>query len=276
MKKPKVVRLKENEPMSTTMNEWNYENLTPEQKQEWDAEQTRLWEVKLPEDLRQAKRAAESDWTKRKETWAWIGAEDWQFGFLGWLFLNDPERACRRIVRLSLPEGGQLRAIETFRLYHDARAFPHHEPCEGEKCACSLWPTYPIHDFHTYPERIIDAYLLVTAEVEGSLRRFRGTLQDTYPMEMSASAVVFSPSTPQIVADQCATILDMTMEGNGENFYALLDGVDRCAICRHPLRDEISKLVAVGPDCAKQFGIPHTLEAASKRLALRKKLLSNI
>lgn len=61
-----------------------------------------------------------------------------------------------------------------------------------------------------------------------------------------------------------------------ENFYALLDGADRCAFCRHPLRDEVSKLVAVGPDCARQYGIPHTLEAASRRLALRKKLLAEM
>jgi hypothetical protein len=260
--------------MSIT-NENYYETLTPEQKQEWDAEQEYSWKVKLPEGLRQDKRKAEADWKHRKEVWSWIGAEDWQFGFLGWEFLNHPERACRRIVRLSLPEGGQLRVIETFRLYHDERVFPHHEACEGEKCMCSVWPTYPICDFHTYPERVIHAYLVATVEVDGSLRRFRGTLQDTYPGEMSASAVVFSSSTPQIIADRCAKILDLTMmQGDGKNFFALLDGVDRCAICRHPLRDPISKLVAVGPDCAEKFGVPHTLEAAQKRLELRKKLLS--
>jgi hypothetical protein len=64
------------------------------------------------------------------------------------------------------------------------------------------------------------------------------------------------------------------MQDKGENFYALLDGTDRCAICRHPLRDQVSKLCGVGPDCAKLYGIPHTLEAASKRLELRKKLLA--
>jgi hypothetical protein len=57
-------------------------------------------------------------------------------------------------------------------------------------------------------------------------------------------------------------------------FYALLDGAGRCAFCHKPLKDEVSKLTSVGPDCAKQFGVPHTLAAATKRLELREKLLA--
>jgi len=73
------------------------------------------------------------------------------------------------------------------------------------------------------------------------------------------------------VADQAAKTLELT--GDQDNFYALLDGSSRCAICRRTLRDPISKLVAVGPECATRYGIPHTMEAANRRLELRKKLL---
>ena len=81
----------------------------------------------------------------------------------------------------------------------------------------------------------------------------------------------FSPLAPQAIVDDCARILDVSQDA--DNFYALLDGKTRCAICRHVLRDEVSKLVGVGPDCAQRYGIPHTLAAASKRLELRRTLL---
>ena len=37
-------------------------------------------------------------------------------------------------------------------------------------------------------------------------------------------------------------------------FYALLDGSRGCAFCHHPLTDELSMSIGVGPDCA--FLIP--------------------
>lgn len=262
-----------------------YETLTPEQKQEWDANEKHLWEVELPEDLRQAKRTADEIWAFQGFTWKWIGAEDWHFGWLGWMFLTPPPQACRRIVRLSLPNSGQLRVSEKFGTYHDVM---NDGKCDGDKCLChcpdfATWTEFRYEHYTesrrrsgSYPSKYrfgIEADLLATSEIDGAIHRWRGMLLSTDKCEMSGSAVVFGSGTPQIIADRCANILDATMESNGENFYALLDGVDRCAICHHPLRDPISKLVAVGPDCAEKFGIPHTLEAAQKRLELRKKLL---
>jgi hypothetical protein len=40
-----------------------------------------------------------------------------------------------------------------------------------------------------------------------------------------------------------------------------------------PLRDEVSKLLGIGPDCARQWQVPHSRAAASKRLELRAKIL---
>jgi len=249
-----------------------YESLSPAEQAEWDREQKHLWEVKLPADLCKERKKAEAEWSKSRQTYAWIGAEDWNYGWIGFHFLNEPTHACRRIIRLSLPRGGQLRIIHEFLLYHDRRAG--NRECEGDKCMCHFWPVQEQHDYRTYADRTVDAYLVATTTADAdSLHRWRGTQQETYPAEMTASAVVFSPLAPQHVVDNCAKILDASTHGNGENFYALLDGSTRCAICRHPLRDEVSKLVGVGPDCAKVHGIPHTLAVASRRLELRKKLL---
>jgi hypothetical protein len=265
-----------------TAKDWQ-ERMTPEEKATFDHE----WDVEFPATLQYHQSCAEEEWTKEKKVWSWIGGKGWQFGF-GWYFLNPPQHTCRRIIRLSLPEDGQLRVIEKFVRYHD---FWNWRDCEGEKCSCRQEPTVLEHIWRRYQqpywdtpqsdpkhrdERFhltIEAALMATAEVDGTLHRYHGTLQDTPASEMSASAVVFNHGTPQAVADRCARILDLT-QYEDENFFALLDGADRCAICRKPLRDEVSKLVAVGPDCARMYGIPHTLEAASKRLELRKKLLA--
>ena len=62
---------------------------------------------------------------------------------------------------------------------------------------------------------------------------------------------------------------------DADNFFALLDGSAGCAFCGRALRDEISKLIGVGPVCASQHRIPHNQEAAERRLALRRKLLNS-
>jgi hypothetical protein len=90
--------------------------------------------------------------------------------------------------------------------------------------------------------------------------------------EMTAKAAVFSSHTPQDIADRTAATL-RAIDGKPDNFRALLDGSSGCAFCRRALTDEVSKLIGVGPDCAKQNHIPHNMAAASKRLELRRKLL---
>lgn len=235
-----------------------YDGLTDEEKRRWDEEQEHFWKVELPEDIRNDKADAEAEWSKQRLTWAWLYEPDiFNPGFQTWA-IEDPKHPCRRIIRFSLPGDGQLRVIQEFVL--------HHRDVYEDRI-------YPKWD-HVEPEMMIEAHLRVTMEVDGRLHRYCGTAQSTYPREMSASAVVFDRGTPQVVAIHSVKILELIRQP--ENFFALLDGTDRCAFCRHPLRDEVSKLVAVGPDCAKQYGIPHTLEAATKRLALRKKLLAEM
>jgi hypothetical protein len=89
--------------------------------------------------------------------------------------------------------------------------------------------------------------------------------------------------TPQPVADRAAgtfrllTYTDLVGKDirgpDPENFAALLDRSSRCCVCRRPLRDHVSTLLGIGPDCAKQWNLPHSLEAANRILQRRKELL---
>ena len=83
---------------------------------------------------------------------------------------------------------------------------------------------------------------------------------------------MFDKRVPQRIADRVAATFAAI--GPCEDvFYALLDGSQGCAICGRPLRDEVSKLIGVGPDCARQNNVPHSLAAASRRLEIRRRIL---
>jgi hypothetical protein len=281
-----------------------YETLTQEEKAEFDHQ----WNVEYPATLHYHQDLAEREWTKEGKVWSWIGGRDWQFGWLSYSFdlLKRPARACRRIVRFTLPLGdvmgqskmdndGQLRVIEEFTPYHEfwRNTCAEDYSCRTHgKCRCQDEPTEIVRHHRHYQQSYwdtprtdpkycdqkfylsTDAGLMVTNAWDSALYRYRGTLQGTPAFEMNADAVVFNRGTPQAVADRTANILNLVWRAD-ENFFALLDGVDRCAICNKPLRDKVSKLVGVGPDCARHYGIPHTLEAAGKRLELRKELFND-
>jgi hypothetical protein len=100
---------------------------------------------------------------------------------------------------------------------------------------------------------------------------------------MGAEAALFLPGTPQSIADRVAatfrllTYVDRvgtSVRGpDPDNFMALLDRSEQCCICRRPLRDHVSTLLGIGPDCAKQLRLPHGLEAANRILRRRQELL---
>jgi hypothetical protein len=175
----------------------------------------------------------------------WVSAADWS-PYVEDGFPPYPTRPCRRIFRLSLIGGGQIRVTTD-----------HDRPwAENEK---EFWPE-------------ADPELLVTAHVNEGLHRYSGCLSHGAVCEMATYAVLFSKATPQDIADRVAATL-RAIDKKPENFFALLDGSTGCAFCNRPLKDEVSKLIGVGPDCAQQSGIPHSMKAASARLALRQKLL---
>jgi hypothetical protein len=149
-------------------------------------------------------------------------------------------------MRFSLLGGGQIRTTEHFANH----VFPDHPTLNG-----------------IYRERID---LKVTAHLGDTVRVVQGE-KDYITYEMGAQVVVLFQGNQEI-ADRTAATFRL-MDNERLNFFALLDGAGRCAFCLKPLRDEISKLISVGPDCAKKYGVPHSRQAAEKRLELRKKLL---
>ena len=209
----------------------------------------------------------ESEWRAAGLTVAWIDTRPKWLPVIYWSVpadahadnieyapLVDPDRPCRRAWRFSLIGGGQIKITE----HWEESCLPDFSP--------GIWNPR------------------IAAHVGDQLHRYRGEIDDILG-EMQAAAVVLRGTGEDIqtVADRAAaTIGALTSNEHDEHdctpaerdrFYALLDGARGCSICGRPLRDEISKLLAIGPDCARQMGIPHSRAAASKRLALRAQIL---
>jgi hypothetical protein len=185
-------------------------------------------------------------WIDPEPTWATVS--DWSMLFqketLEYVF-PDPDEPCIRILRFSLLGGGQIRAMENFKRYH----------WKNETCVSS--------------NHLIK--LKVTAHVGDSIVMATGEKYEGEYYEMNAQAVVLYGHRQDITDRAAATF--RLIDDVPDNFFALLDGAEGCAICGRALRDEISKLVGVGPECAAKYGVPHSRQAAEKRLELRKKLL---
>jgi hypothetical protein len=118
--------------------------------------------------------------------------------------------------------------------------------------------------------------LRVTADAGNGLQRFNGIIENG-GCEMCTHAVLFLPGTPQSIADRVAATFRL-LGAPGEppdrdNFMALLDRSEQCCVCNRALRDHPSTLLGIGPDCAKQMGLPHGLQAANKILQRRRELL---
>jgi hypothetical protein len=124
--------------------------------------------------------------------------------------------------------------------------------------------------------------LRITADAGDGLRRFTGII-DGVRCEMTPKAALFLPGTPQSVADRVAATFRLLTRADGigasvrhpdpDNFMALLDRSERCCVCGRALRDHVSTLLGVGPDCARQMRLPHNLDAANRILQRRKQLL---
>jgi hypothetical protein len=210
----------------------------------------------------------EREWRAAGYTVAWIDTHPKWFPVTDWSvqegyatepwILADPETPTRRTWRFSLIGGGQIRVTEHWTETHEPRWRP-------------VWNS--------------KTTLAVAAHTDGKLQVCHGEL-DGAVAEMCAYAVLLRSigQETQAVADRAAaTLRALTAcdEANEEcthpdrdRFYALLDGARGCSICRRPLRDEISKLVGVGPDCARAWGIPHSRAAAARRLELRAHMLN--
>jgi hypothetical protein len=172
--------------------------------------------------------------------------------------LKEPGRIIRRF---SLIGDGQVATTEDWRWYH--------EPREGRpKYDWQIW-----RDDETVLGCTYRHELIVKAHTPDGLLSCRGVIEG-YSSDISVYAAVFGPRTPQDIVDRVARTLAAIR--SEDEYYALLDASEGCAMCGRPLRDEVSKLVGVGPTCAKEHRIPHSIEAANRRLELRRKILGGV
>ena len=120
--------------------------------------------------------------------------------------------------------------------------------------------------------------LRVTVRTDDGLRRHHlGTIEHT----LTEMGQAFITGLPADVAERVATLMreinDCTPcnvpdpQGGGLQPYLKslnwfrADGA-HCIVCHRPLRDEVSKVIGIGPDCAAGLGVPHTLGEAGRVL----------
>jgi hypothetical protein len=191
-------------------------------------------------------------WAWVDERPVWVSPVDWCFDISG--ILKDPTRETTRTFRMTLLGGGQITVREEFK---------------------RLETVLQEVGIRTY-RYAVD--LRVTADAGNGLRRFSGAIDNAY-IEMNANAVLFLPGTPQSVADRVAATFKLLgapgRSPDRDNFMALLDRSGQCCVCNRTLRDHPSTLLGIGPDCAKQMGLPHGLQAANRILERRRELLGN-
>jgi len=201
----------------------------------------------------------EDRWQQCHLVWSWIDERPVWLSPVDWhaSILPDPQRVTNRRFRFTLLGGGQITVIERFRRW-------------------TLTPTPEPEFYCRRPD------LRVTADAGEGLRHFNGTI-DGVSYEMGAQAALFMPRTPQVIADRvaatfrlltCKHLVGTNVRGpDPENFVALLDRSEQCSICGRPLRDHVSMLLGIGPDCARQLNLPHGLAAANKCQQRRRELL---
>jgi hypothetical protein len=204
----------------------------------------------------------EAEWRAQGQAVAWIDPKPHYINCCDWDhfgILREPEQACVRIMRFVLLGGGQIRVQEKFSA-PGHRLMAHHDFMNCREC----WASYE------YGRR-----LLIQAETPDGLVKVSGRLKG-FHYEMNMTAVVV-PARYQTIADRVAKTFRAIghPDGNpdGDNFVALLDGSAGCAFCGRALRDEVSKLIGIGPDCARINGLPHNMAAASAVLAKRRAIL---
>ena len=205
----------------------------------------------------------EDYWRQCRLTWSWIDERPVWVSPVNWYpeILPDPETEMDRRFRFTLLGGGQITVIERFKLWTLTPTVEGEPRFYCEQC-----------DLH------------VTADDGEGLRRFNGVI-DSVCYEMKAEVVLFAPGTPQSIADRVAATLRLltckdlvgtsVRSPDPDNFSALLDRSKQCCVCGRALRDHVSTLLGIGPDCARQMGLQHGLTVADKILQRRRELLGD-
>jgi Family of unknown function (DUF6011) len=205
----------------------------------------RFWGNAVDEILKE-----ESKWRQLNQTFAWVDEKPTWAPTTEWETIAElakPTKPCARQFRLALIGGGQIKVTEEYYFIR----------YEG------LDPWLSCFDRRN---------LCVQAETKDGLYTAHGVI-DVAVSEMSADAVVFPGQVPQAIADRVAATFRLI--NSRDDFMALLLTSDRCGCCGRPLKDEVSKLLNIGPNCAKRLRLPHDVSTANRVLARRRELLGD-
>ena len=94
----------------------------------------------------------------------------------------------------------------------------------------------------------------------------RGAL-DTTATEMDSTFLTVPESAPAAIVAEIADTLRRI--DSPEALLALRKPGGRCCVCHRPLRDQVSRVLEIGPDCADHAGILHNAETVARVLKLR-------
>jgi hypothetical protein len=198
-------------------------------------------------------------WRSSGQAFAWIDqkpthmeAADWGSNAEFWVPRGQPSpfpqpvSPVHRVLRLVLQGGGQIRSTETYRLRN-----------QPDNVLGLTWRS--------------SWELRIRAHENDLLTDAVGRVFEGYHGEMNQQAVLFA-ARHQAIADRVAATLRL-IDSNIDNLWALIDSTEGCGICGRALRDPISKLLGIGPNCARQHRLEHSRAAAERRLAKRRELL---
>jgi hypothetical protein len=150
----------------------------------------------------------------------------------------------------------------------------------GQMKITEHWVPVPDQPGRVWRGRTILA--IAAHNTDAQLRYCHGEIKSVWTDMQSAAIVLHGRAEcAQAVADRAAaTLRALTADENSEvtqpdrdRFYALLDGSVGCCVCGRALGDEVSKLLGIGPNCARRWNVPHSRAAAATRLRLRREIL---
>jgi hypothetical protein len=197
----------------------------------------------------------EPKWRKENLNWVWIDPEPTWMSYVGWdvtifewFSTDDPSlKPFKRRFRFSMIGGGQILVTDYYRWFQ----------YRDKKGAIFR---------HFWKE---DPQLSIVTDVAGDLKRYKAFI-DGPVYEMSAEAVI--GHAPLEVLENVAKTI-RAIDNSKENFNALLSRRNHCQFCNRPLKDHVSKLLMMGPDCAKRWNFQHSIKVADAVLKKRKELL---
>lgn len=109
---------------------------------------------------------------------------------------------------------------------------------------------------------IPDGAIIFRVHTEDSQHRFE--LQWEVPNEMGYHWTTVSSEAQQRALDKAKAIIGKAVSMGDVSYYGMLADTGRCDMCNRKLKDPVSKILRLGPDCARRSGLKHSSDLAKK------------